>query len=162
MRSPKRPGKESGMQSQDKRVIGFELKCVNNLIRRSLDQRFAEHVSEEMSGMQGPVIGYIFTHCETGDVFQKDIEKEFNIRRSTASVMLQNMEQKGLILREPVAGDKRLKRIVLTDKAKKCHMQVKKQIDQFNRVLEDGIAPEEKEQFLAVLDRIKANLGCKL
>ncbi|MBO4292497.1 MAG: winged helix-turn-helix transcriptional regulator [Lachnospiraceae bacterium] len=150
------------MQSQDKRVIGFELKCVNNLIRRSLDQRFAEHVSEEMSGMQGPVIGYIFTHCETGDVFQKDIEKEFNIRRSTASVMLQNMEQKGLILREPVAGDKRLKRIVLTDKAKKCHMQVKKQIDQFNRVLEDGIAPEEKEQFLAVLDRIKANLGCKL
>ena len=140
------------------REIGFELKCVNNLIRRSLDQRFAENGLEDLTGMQGPMIGYIYSQSGKVDVFQKDIEKVFNIRRSTATVMLQNLEQKDLIVREPVPNDGRLKKIVLTEKAKKCHMQVREQIDQFHRELEEGISPEEKEQFLTILDRIKENL----
>ena len=71
------------------------------------------------------------------------------------------MEQKGLIVRVPVPEDKRLKKIVLTEKAKKCHLQVKKQIEQFHKELEEGISPQEKEQFLAVMDRIKENLEKK-
>ena len=146
------------METVKDREIGFELKCVNNLIRRSLDQRFAENGLEDLSGMQGPMIGYIYSQSGKMDVFQKDIEKVFNIRRSTATVMLQNLEQKDLIVREPVPSDGRLKKIVLTEKAKKCHMQVREQIDQFHRELEEGISPAEKEQFLAILDRIKDNL----
>ena len=150
--------KEKELGAVKDREIGFELKCVNNLIRRSLDQRFAENGLEDLSGMQGPMIGYIYSQSGKMDVFQKDIEKVFNIRRSTATVMLQNLEQKELIVREPVPNDGRLKKIVLTEKAKKCHMQVREQIDQFHRELEEGISPEEKEQFLAILDRIKDNL----
>lgn len=150
--------KENELGAVKDREIGFELKCVNNLIRRSLDQRFAENGLEDLSGMQGPMIGYIYSQSGKMDVFQKDIEKVFSIRRSTATVMLQNLEQKDLIVREPVPNDGRLKKIVLTEKAKKCHMQVREQIDQFHRELEEGISPEEKEQFLAILDRIKDNL----
>lgn len=146
------------MGAVKEREIGFELKCINNLIRRSLDQRFAESGLEDLSGMQGPMIGYLFSQSGKMDVFQKDIEKAFNIRRSTATVMLQNLEQKELIVREPVPNDGRLKKIVLTEKAKKCHMQVREQIDQFHRELEEGISPAEKEQFLAILDRIQDNL----
>lgn len=72
--------------------------------------------------------------------------------------MLQNMEQKGLIVRVPVPNDGRLKKIVLTDKAKDRHMRVKDQIERFHKELEEGISPAEKKQFLEILDRIRANL----
>ena len=38
-------------------------------------------------------------------VYQKDIEAEFNIRRSTATRLLQSMEHKDLIMREPEEND---------------------------------------------------------
>ena len=118
------------METRQKREIGFELNMMTNLIRRTLNQRFSENGLEDLSGMQGPVIGYIYDHSEKQDVFQKDIEKWFNIRRSTATVMLQNLEQKDLIVRVPVPNDGRLKKIVLTDKARECHERVREQIEQ--------------------------------
>ena len=151
-------GKECILAEREKREIGFELNMMTNLIRRTLNQRFSENGLEDLSGMQGPVIGYIYDRYEKQDVFQKDIEKWFNIRRSTATVMLQNLEQKELIVRVPVPNDGRLKKIVLTDKAKECHERVRMQIEQFHKELEEGITPQEKEAFLKILDRIRENL----
>ena len=53
-----------------------------------------------------------------GDIYQKDVEKEFQIRRSTATGTLQILEKNGFIRREPVKQDARLKKLVPTDKAK--------------------------------------------
>lgn len=47
------------------------------------------------------------------DVFQKDFEREFSIRKSTASRILKSMENNGLIVR--------LKKVVLTENAIKIH-----------------------------------------
>ncbi|MBQ2099951.1 MAG: MarR family transcriptional regulator [Lachnospiraceae bacterium] len=146
------------MGQNSERAVGFELGMINNLIRRSLNQRFAENGLEDLGGIQGPVIGSIFENSKKGDVFQKDIEKWFQIRRSTATVMLQSMEQKGLIERIPVPNDGRLKKIVLTKKAEQRHFKVKEQIEQFHRDLEEGITPEEKEEFLRILDKFRDNL----
>ena len=146
------------MAEKQERAIGFELGMLHNLIRRSLNQRFSENGLEDLGGVQGPVIGYIYQNSQKQDVFQKDIEKWFKIRRSTATVMLQNMEQKGLIERVSVPNDGRLKKIMLTDKAKDRHIRVKEQIDIFHRDLEEGITKKEKEEFLRILDRIRENL----
>lgn len=146
------------METEEKREIGFELRDINNLMRRRLSQRFAEAGLENLSGMQGPMIGFIYDQSRKRDVFQRDIEKEFHIRRSTATVMLQNLEQKELILRVPVRHDGRLKKILLTEKAERHNMRVREQIDRFHRELEDGIDPKEKEELLRFLDRIRENL----
>ena len=142
-----------------KRMIGFRIKSVNNLIRRTWDIRFTEAGLEEISGVQGPMLGYISDHAKDRDVFQKDLEKEFNIRRSTATVLLQNLEQKGYIVREPVEHDARLKRIVLTEKAVRADQTIRKQVDTFNKELEAGITPEEKEEFFRILDKVMQNLS---
>lgn len=147
------------MQPKDKRKIGFQIKSINNLIRRNLSVRFAEAGLDEISGMQGPMLGYIRDRSEQQDVFQRDLEKEFNIRRSTATVMLQNLEQKGYIVREAVAQDARLKRIVLTDKAVEVDMAIRKQIDAFNEELEAGITEEERTELFRILDKIIENLS---
>lgn len=141
--------------------MGLRLKSVNNMIRRALDAKFSEEGMEEVCGMQGPLIGYIFEQSRSRDVFQRDLEKEFNIRRSTATVMLQNMEQKGFIVREPVEQDARLKKIVLTDKAIELHNAIRRSIDVFNTYLEAGITQEEKEEFFRILDKVTENLTQK-
>ena len=142
----------------DGRWIGFEIKCVNNLIRRKIDNSFQENGLDEVVGMQGPMLGYIYENSRIRDVFQRDIEKEFNIRRSTATVMLQNLEQKGFLIREAVDYDARLKKIVLTEKAVEHHQRIRERIDIFHRELEKGITSAEKEEFLRILDKIKKNL----
>ena len=147
------------MQSDDKRLIGFQIKSVNNLIRRKLDIRFTEAGLGEISGVQGPMLGYISDHCKDKDVFQKDLEKEFNIRRSTATVMLQTLEQKGYIVREPVEHDARLKRIVLTPKAVKADQAIRKQVAAFNEELEANITLEEREALFKILDKVISNLS---
>lgn len=149
------------MVPDKKRVIGFCVKSINNMIRRKLDIRFADAGLEELVGMQGPLLGFLDRNSKERDVFQKDIEKEFNIRRSTATVMLQNLEQKGYIIRESVDSDARLKRIILTEKAVKLNQEIQKQIDAFNEELERGITEEEKEIFLQITDKIMKNLEQK-
>lgn len=147
-----------GNEMAEERNIGFQLKAVNNLIRRKLDIWFAQAGLEELSGMQGPMLGYIYGRGKERDVFQKDIEKAFSIRRSTATVILQNLEQKGYIVRESMESDARLKRIVLTKKAVEVNLQIQKQIILFNQELEKGITEEEKENFFLVIDKIVKNL----
>ena len=50
-------------------------------------------------------------------IIRKDIEEEFQIRKSTVTGILQLMEKNGFIYRESVEKDARLKRIVPTKKA---------------------------------------------
>lgn len=51
--------------------------------------------------MNGWVIVYL-AHNSDRDVFQRDLEERFNVRRSTVSNILSLMEKKGLIKRESV------------------------------------------------------------
>ena len=141
------------------RQLGFELKAANNMIRRKMEVIFAQQDGYELNGMQGPLLGYLYHKSRNGDVYQKDVEREFRIRRSTATVMLQSLEQKGYLVRVASTEDARLKRILLTEKAIRHHDLIEEQIRIFNRELEAGLTEEEKETFLRILDKMMHNLG---
>ena len=73
--------------------------------------------SDELTAMQKHVLKFILLETLHRDLYQKDIEEEFQIRKSTATGTLQLMEKKGFIYRECAKQDGRLKRIVPTKKA---------------------------------------------
>lgn len=149
------------VHNEQNEYIGFRFKMIHNLIRRSLNLRFAETEIAELGGMQGAVVGYIYDASLQTDVFQKDIEKAFDIRRSTATVMLQHLEQKGYLVRQPVDYDARLKKVVLTDKAIRQNFAIRREIDRFHEELEEGITKEEKEELFRILEKVKNNLERK-
>jgi DNA-binding MarR family transcriptional regulator len=91
-------------------------------------------------------------------VFQKDIEKEFGITRSTASKVISLMESKGLIIRKSVSNDLRLKQLVLTDEAKKIVLAVKEDLNKFEKRLTYGLTEEEKELLSSILGKIEKNI----
>lgn len=91
-------------------------------------------------------------------MFQRDIEAEFQIRRSTASEVLQAMEGGGLLRREPVGYDARLKKIVLTDYAQEIRKQLGEQVERIESLLTEGFTQEEIDRFFSYVERFNANL----
>jgi len=136
--------------------LGFELKAVNNLIKRKIHS-FHPDGPDHCTAGHGWVIHYFYKNRDH-DTFQRDFENHFSIRRSTATQMLKLMETNGLITKEPVPYDARLKKIVLTDKAIEIHNQIEQNINNLEESISRGITPEETEIFYKVLDKIKANL----
>lgn len=142
---------------EDKRYIGFEVKTLSHLIKRHMDQIQADNGGTSTTGVQGWLLYYLYEH-RNEVIFQKDIEEEFSIRRSTATGILQLMEKKGLILRQPVEQDARMKRLVLTDDAAVLHQKIVKEVEQMEAQLCAGLTQIQLEQFFAVLDQVKNNL----
>lgn len=141
--------------------IGFQLKAVVNLLARRRETNKAIRKTSTMTGMHGWIIGYLSDHPDEA-IYQKDIEARFSMRRSTVSGVLQLMEKNGLLLREPVEGDKRLKRLVLTPQAKALHQQVIEEIECTEQVLRQDIPDEEISAFLRTLHKIKSNLEASM
>lgn len=139
------------------RKIGFEISQCARIIRRYMDSTAIKSRVDEITGTHGWAIGY-FYHNRNKDIFQKDFEKEFDIRRSTASSILALMEKNGLILRRNVPGDGRLKKIILTEKAIQLHNQVETAFQKMEQEISQGISLEEMENFFRTVDKIKSNI----
>ncbi len=138
------------------RKLGFEINRTSRLIKRYFDNDTTKLYIDKMTGTHGWAIGY-FYHNRHRDIFQKDFEQEFNIRRSTASNILSLIEKNGLIKRESVPYDARLKKITLTDKAIDIQHIVDKTFSELEDTLKNGISEEELEVFYRVLDKINSN-----
>lgn len=138
------------------RKLGFEISRTSRLIKRYLDNDTTKLYIDKLTGTHGWAIGY-FYHNRHRDIFQKDFEQEFNIRRSTASNILSLIEKNGLIKRESVPYDARLKKITLTDKAIDIQHIVDKSFGELEDTLKKGISDEELEVFYRVLDKINSN-----
>lgn len=70
-----------------------------------------------LTSMQKHVLKFLLLETLHKVVYQKDIEEEFQIRKSTATGILQLLEKNGFIVRESEKKDARLKRIIPTKKA---------------------------------------------
>lgn len=140
------------------RHIGHELHTLDMMIGR-LVNAYQSKVDEKagINRMQGWIIGYLYRHSEE-DVFQKDLEAEFQIARSTASGILQSMEKKELITRESIPRDARLKRLVLTPKGMEFQMEIIDNFDRIQKVLSENIPREKLDDFLNTADMIRENV----
>ena len=143
--------------TQESRPIGFEIHRLSNMIKREINSRPVMRDAVSLTGMHGWIIGYLYRHRDE-DVFQRDLESQFRIRRSTATGILQLMEKNGLIRRLPVPSDARLKKLVLTDKAISLQKGIITELDAVDNMLKSGIGEEELASFFATLDKILANL----
>ena len=139
------------------RRLGFELHRSSRLVKRYMDNDATKLYVDKMTGTHGWAIGF-FYHNRDRDVFQKDFEQEFNIRRSTASNILALIEKNGLITRENVPYDARLKKITLTQKALDVQSVVEKAFESLEDTMKKDITEEELEVFFRVIDKINNNL----
>lgn len=141
---------------QEKR-IGVAIRAVSNRIRRHMDTTAVKNDIDALTGMHGYIIGFL-AHCQNEKIYQRDIEREFSIRRSTASQILQRMERNGLIVRQSVELDARLKCICLTEKAWSLHLRVEEEHAALEACMKHGLSHAELATFFKVIEKIQKNL----
>lgn len=133
---------------------GFAVKNLSNLFRRQICE-----TSDHLTGMQGWIIGYIFENSKTRDIYQRDIETNFNIRRSTVTGILQLMEKSELLTRQSVPNDGRLKKLILTEKAIKMHKAFQVRAAEIDVLATRGLTGEELEFFFEIMRKMTDNLN---
>jgi len=94
--------------SDDRILLAKEIATIDNMLKRKFEKMMTDL---GLTGGVGRSLHYILIHDGDGeDVFQKDLEKEFSLKASSASDIIKKLEQKGYIIRVPVEHDARLKK----------------------------------------------------
>ena len=137
------------------KYIGKEIIVLSNRIKRKM-RSAAESLG--ITDTQGRILKYIWEESKKREVFQKDIEDEFDIRRSSVTQVIQLLERDGLIVRESVERDARLKKLVLTKKAIHIQEVMNGKIRELEFQMQKDISEEEREIFLKILSKIKRNV----
>lgn len=106
------------------------------------------------TGSQSRVLCFLLIAARDQDIYQKDIEKVFNIRPSSATSLLRELELQGFIYRETMSGDGRMKKIILTEKAKQIQKQIIVISDDIKRKLQGPLSNQELDAFLNVCNSI--------
>ena len=76
----------------DNKHIGYAVKSLHRRINQVIGRIPAIKENKNLTSVQIWILNFLFRN-EGRDVFQKDIEAEFNTRRSTATELLKQMEK---------------------------------------------------------------------
>ena len=140
-----------------KEHLGFDIRTLSLLIKRFIDDNGNKQYVDNLTGMHGWVIGYLYENRDR-DIYQRDLESQFSIRRSPATGILQLMEKNGLILRESVASDARLKSLIPTQRAVHLDKQIGEYLQRTEQRLTQGLTDEQIALFLNIAAHMSLNL----
>lgn len=138
-------------------LLGFRIRSVWQQVKRLMNRHLTENDGYGLTGMQFAIVSFIAKESTERDVFQKDLEQKFDIRKSTVTGILNTMERDGLLLRETVPYDARLRKMILTDKALQAKKNSEQVIDTVENQLSKGLTEEEIATFLTILEKISKN-----
>jgi DNA-binding MarR family transcriptional regulator len=122
--------------------------CIEMIMRRSM-RSFFQYAKG--TGLSMPQIGTLLHLTKGGTIGISNISDDLGVSNAATSQMLDRLVVQGLILRSEDPNDRRVKKIVLTEKGRKTvteslHMR-QAWLEELARVL----APEEKEQISAAI-----------
>ena len=137
--------------------VGVEVRRLSHLIKRCAMNSEAHQRADKLTGVHSWFIGYLYDNRDR-DVFQRDLEENFNIRRSSVSNVLSLMEQNGLIERRPVEHDARLKKVVLTPRAIELHNMVDKDITELEAAIIEDVPKDDLDIFFKTIRKMINNL----
>lgn len=137
--------------------IGVQLRSLSNVIMRYIEQRARARSCDLLTGSNGWILDYLLQNADR-EVYQRELEEEFSITRSTASKVVHLMEKKGLVERRPAAHDARMRKLALTVKAGTLALEMRSVSENLSQILMRDFAPEEIDNLYEYIERMKKNL----
>lgn len=142
--------------SADNKIhIGFYANRILREVERRIDNAIAEY---GITGKQARLLCYIKKKSAESDVYQRDIEEVFCIRRSSVTSILQNLEKSGFIIRTGDKKDGRVKKLRITAKGIEVLDKVTIEIDKIENKIKNLISEEELNRFIEFADEILETL----
>lgn len=152
------------MQDIDEKIrnmhTGRLVRMLNHQLKRN--QKPEEAVEDdELTPMQRHILNYILLETLHRDIYQKNLEEEFQVRKSTVSGILKLIEKNGFIYRESVKEDARLKRILPTKKAEALRPSILEHIHETEIRRTEGVSEQDLFLCKKVLYQMCQNLAEK-
>lgn len=133
--------------------IGVKIANVRNSIRNEMELALTPY---EISTTQFVILLKL---CEKDRMTQKDLAIETNYKQSALTLILDKLEEKGLVVREAKKNDRRAYLITITQKGREFETILQNVANELEKKFLEGISPKQKEEFISVLDKIFENLN---
>lgn len=141
-------------------VNGEELGKYAGMLSRNIKRTLDEEVSiYGITFTQMIFLKYIDDNSKNSKVYAKDLELEFDKRKSTVAGIIQLLEQKDLIKRESLYDDNRYKELVLTNYGKELLNQIDSTISSMYKNLLKDVSEDEYEFFIEIINKILKNIN---
>ncbi len=139
--------------------ILYEIKSLENAISRYVFSNMKEEDKKfhPLSAMQVGIIEYLIKN-QNKDIYQRDLEAIFKVRRSSISGVLQTMEKKGFIKKEVSKEDARKNKIILTDLVIEKQKEVLDNFKELEKKLTYNLDENDLEIFHKVINQMKKNI----
>lgn len=128
------------------------------LIKRELDKSKNKDIKEfNITHTQFQIIMFLY-HNQDKYIFQKDVEKELEISKATASVMIDRLEKNNFIKRISSEKDSRYKYLMLLPKAFEVQDVVISRCKKGEDKIFKDFTSNEREEVIVYLERILKNV----
>ena len=130
-----------------------EVRVLSTIIRQKVTAQNNFKNDKSLCG-QAFILRFV---AESGEkpVFQRDIERAFKLRRSTITATINKMEENGIIVRESVEYDSRLKRLVLTERGRLLSEECKARVLAIETEVASALTEKETEIFYNLIKKLQ-------
>jgi len=134
------------------RNFGFLVNDIARLMRTNYDRRMR---ALGLTRSQW----WVLTHLYFNDGrSQTELSDVMDVERATLGRLLDRLEAKGWVERRPDPRDRRVKRVFLTGEVEDLMQTMRARAAEMRSRCLEGLTPQQQEQFIDVLFRIKRNL----
>lgn len=126
------------------------MKYINKIHRCAGQYRSARLPQSELRAHQHI---YIFQICRNPGISQEQLAKRICVNKSNVTRQLCLLEKQGYVCRCLDKEDRRILRVFPTERAEQMYPYVLKMMREWNALLLAELSEEEKEQFIAILER---------
>lgn len=134
--------------------LGFELRKTMNTFNKRIENSYFIYLHPELRGKNIFILNYLAKN-EKEDIFQKDIEKEFGLHKSSVSDIISCLEGYGYITRECLIEDSRFKNLHITETGKAICQDFKSELDKIELELQTKLSAEEISDIVMNLIKIQ-------
>ena len=129
----------------------------DKLNRRMLRYFSSFFTGTQITSIQGLILHYIIVESDARDIFPKDIEEFLDIKGSSVTSLISNLERNGYLRRESLASDGRYKKLVLTEQTLAIQDDITERISEYMHSIFVGISEDDLKIFAKVIMQMTEN-----
>ena len=134
-------------------LVGYNLKRAYVIVSTDFRRALGE------DGFAPRVFSALSLIVEFPDITQSDLARKLGIERSGLVAIIDELESRGFVLRQPVPGDRRVQALSPTEAGKAAYFNAREVVLEHERELLSHLSQEEIETLIDLLQKIRAAGG---
>ncbi|GGP15579.1 MarR family winged helix-turn-helix transcriptional regulator [Oceanobacillus neutriphilus] len=101
---------------------------------------------------------YLVRICENPGIIQEKLAEMIKVDRTTAARAIKKLEENDFIEKKADADNRKIKRLLPTEKGERIYPMIKKENDYSNQAALEGLTEKEAEKLVYLLEKVRKNI----